>query len=109
MNTENLNEVVELVVYKIKPEMNSVYVNSAIDKFRKLVMSFDGFISYEFYQGCRDSNMFMDYVRWSSVEFAEEAAKQVKILQKAPEYKEYIEAFDSLDIFNHFSHVKTWS
>lgn len=109
MNIEKSNEIIELVVYTIKPEMNSVYVNTAIEKFRKLVMGFEGFISYEFYQSCRSKNIFMDFVRWESLEFAEEAAKQVKILQKSPEYNEYLDSFASLEIFNHFNQVTAWS
>lgn len=109
MNQEKSNEVVELVVYTIKPEMNSVYVSKAIEKFRKLVMGFEGFISYEFYQSSRSKNIFMDFVRWESLEFAEEAAKQVKIHQKIPEYKEYLDSFASLEIFNHFNKIKVWS
>lgn len=109
MNIEKSNEIIELVVYTIKPEMHAIYVNSAIEKFRQLVMSFEGFISYEFYQSSRSENVFMDYVRWSSLECAEEAAKQVKILQKSPEYKEYVDSFESLEIFNHFSQLKAWS
>jgi len=102
-------EVVELVVYKIKPEMNRVYTGRAIEQFRKLVMGFDGFISYEFYQGCRDENTFMDLVRWTSLECAEEAARQVKILQKSPEYADYLNSFESLEIFSHFGLKKAWS
>ena len=109
MNIEKSNEIIELVVYTIKPEMNAIYVNSAIEKFRQLVMSFEGFISYEFYQSSRNENVFMDYVRWSSLECAEEAAKQVKILQKSPEYKEYVDSFESLEIFNYFSQLKAWN
>ena len=109
MNLEKSSEVVELVVYTIKPEMNRVYVNTAIEEFRKLVMGFEGFISYEFYQSSRNRNVFMDFVRWESLKFAEEAAKQVKILQKAPEYEEYLDSFASLEIFNHFNQVKAWN
>lgn len=108
MNIEKSNDIVELVIYTIKPEMNSIYVNTAIEKFRKLVMSFDGFISYEFYQSSRSENVFMDFVRWESLEFAEKAAKQVKILQQASEYKDYLDSFESLEIFNHFNKVKAW-
>jgi len=51
----------------------------------------------------------MDFVRWESLEFAEQAAKQVKIIQKTPEYEEYLDSFASLEIFNHFNQAKTWS
>jgi len=51
----------------------------------------------------------MDFVRWESFEFAEQAAKQVKIIQKTPEYEEYLDSFASLEIFNHFNQAKTWS
>ena len=40
MNIEKPNEIVELVVYTIKPEMKSAYVNVTIENFHKLVMSF---------------------------------------------------------------------
>lgn len=109
VNDPNVGEVVELVVYKIKAEMSQVYINSAIEEFRKLVMGFEGIISYEFFQSSRGDNVFMDYVRWSSLGCAENAARQVKILQQSPEYKEYLDSFESLEIFNHFTKLDEWT
>lgn len=65
--------IVELVVYGIKPNATEKYVAETIDSFRKLVMSFDGFISYQFFQGCKDKQLFMDFVLWDSLENAEKA------------------------------------
>ena len=105
---ENPKEVIELVVYRIKPEQKARYVQTAIESFRQLVMGFEGFISYGFYGGSRDENLFMDFVRWQSLEHAENAAQQVKIIQQQPAYKDYLAAFEKLEIFNHFNNLKFW-
>ncbi len=56
--------IAEIVVYKIKPEVTENYKTEIIDFFRKLVMSFDRFISYQFFQSCRSEQTFMDLVLW---------------------------------------------
>ena len=101
--------IVEVVVYKIKPETTEKYATEIIDFFRKLVMSFDGFISYEFFQSCRDEQTFMDLVLWDSLKNAEIAAKRVKEIQKGKEFKDYIESFDKVEIFNHFEPISLWT
>jgi heme-degrading monooxygenase HmoA len=65
-------------------------------------MSFDGFISYEFFQGCKDHEVFMDLVLWDSLENAEIAALKVKEIQKESDFKEYINSFEKVEIFNYF-------
>lgn len=106
MRTEKY--IAELVVYKIKPEAEKKYITVIIDHFRKLVMSFDGFISYEFFQSCRDSLTFMDLVLWDTLENAENAAKKVKEIQHDKSFKDYIESFEKVEIFNHFQLLNLW-
>jgi len=100
--------ITELVVYKIKPETAEKYAAEIIDHFRKLVMSFDGFISYEFLQSCRDRLFFMDLVLWDTLENAENAAKKVKEIQKEERYKDYLESFEKVKIFDHFKPISLW-
>jgi hypothetical protein len=33
----------------------------------------------------------------------------VKVVQQKPEYKDYLDAFEKLEIFSHFSLLKSWS
>ncbi|RSC92877.1 antibiotic biosynthesis monooxygenase family protein [Tenacibaculum singaporense] len=106
MNTEKY--IAELVVYKIKPETTEKYTTEIIDFFRKLVMSFDGFISYEFLQSCKDDHTFMDLVLWDTLENAEITAKKVKEIQKGDKFKDYIESFEKVEIFNHFKPINLW-
>ena len=101
--------IVELVVYKIKSEETEKYTTEIINSFRKLVMSFDGFISYHFFQNCQDSQMFMDFVLWDSLENAELAAKKVKEIQKGDDFKDYLKSFDKVEIFNHFKPINHWT
>lgn len=106
------DEVVELVVYRIKPDAKAEYVDNAIERFRRMVMAFEGFQRYDFYEGCREQNLFMDFVVWDTLEHAEAAAKAVKAvkeIQKAPEYASYLEAFEKLEVFAHFKRLKSWS
>ena len=100
--------IAELVVYRIKSKATEKYVTEAIDYFRKLVMSFNGFVSYQFFQGCRDNQIFMDLVLWDSLENAEMASKKVKIIQKGEGFKDYIESFEKVEIFNHFKPMNLW-
>ena len=100
MRIEKSSEVVEIVIYTIKPEMSAKYVDTIIGKVRELVSGFEGFISFEFYQSSADEYKFMDHVRWSTLECAENAAKQFKAIQQAPEYKEYLDSFESLEILS---------
>ena len=103
------DEVVELVVYRIKRDAKESYVTQAIERFRHMVMQFDGFQRYEFFQGCREQNLFMDFVIWDSLAHAEAAAKAVKEIQKAPEFAPYVGAFEKLEIFAHFQKLRSWA
>ncbi|NVJ97401.1 MAG: antibiotic biosynthesis monooxygenase [Alphaproteobacteria bacterium] len=103
------NSIVEIVVYRIKADAREAYVSEALERFRKLVMSFDGFIRYDVFEGCRDKNEFVDFVQWESLEQAEAAAKAVKQLQQAPEYANYLTAFEKLDIFTHVRKIRSWA
>ena len=106
MSTEK--HITELVVYKIKPETKEKYITEIIDHFRKLVMSFDGFISYEFFQSCGDNLTFMDLVLWDTLEHAEDASKKVKEIQKEKDFKDYMESFEKVEIFHHFKPISLW-
>lgn len=108
MKNETLDNVVELVVYKIKPECVEKYSTEIIDFFRKTVMSLKGFISYEFFQNCKNENLFMDIVYWDTLENAENAAKTVKEIQKGEDFMDYINAFNGVEIFSHFKPLKKW-
>ena len=104
----NQSAIVELVVYRIKPEMQDAYVTEAIEVFRKMVMKFDGFIRYDFYQNAKDANLFMDFVQWQTLEQAEAAAEAVKSIQQAPEFAGYLAAFEKLEMFSHFNPLQSW-
>ena len=103
------NCIAEVVIYKIKPNTTEKYATEIIDFFRKLIMSFDGFISYEFFQGCKNNSIFMDLVLWDSLENAEIAALKVKEIQKEADFKEYIDSFEKVEIFNHFKPINLWT
>lgn len=95
-------KVVELVIYKLKPEAAKGYVNSYFEEFKKLVQSMDGFIEYKFYQSAHDEYQFMDFVMWESLDFAQNARSMVKEIQQTDEFKQYIDSFESLIVFDHF-------
>jgi hypothetical protein len=106
---DNNRKTVKLVVYKIKPQFSEKYVSEIIELFRKEVMLFEGFISFAFFQGCIDKYTFMDFVFWDSLENAESASEKVKHIQQNENFKEYINAFEKVEIFTDFNLLNMWN
>lgn len=104
----NQGKTVKLFVYKIKPQFSEKYVSEIIDLFRKEVMLFEGFISFAFFQGCINKYTFMDFVCWNSLENAEIASKKLKQIQQNENFKEYINAFENVEIFTDFNLMNIW-
>ena len=107
--TMNSDTVMELVVYRLKPNAIDQYVEQDIDEFRRLVMSLDGCTSYHLLRACRDDGIFADIVVWESLDVAEAAAKAVNELQKAPKFCRYLAAFENLELFTHLRPIRSWS
>jgi len=95
--------VVEVVIYDIKPEFIEEYRQFHLPKFRQLVESFEGMISYETLSSCNELSKHIDLVKWKDLKSAVKAAEMVKTIQQSDEFSGYLEAFESVSIFHHFS------
>ncbi|UXX77769.1 hypothetical protein N7E81_10345 [Reichenbachiella carrageenanivorans] len=99
------DQVVELVIYKIKPNQVENYQSKIIHHFRELVKSFDGMIGYKTYCAIKEEGLFVDQVEWRDLASAEFAAEKVKEMQDDEIYAPYLSAFEEVKFFLHLKHV----
>lgn len=99
------DKVLELVVYKIKPEQIQSYQDKTLNQFRELVKSFQGVLSYQTFHSVKEDGLFVDQVEWENLECAEFAAHKVKQVQKDETFGHYLSAFEEIQMFHHFKKV----
>ncbi|MEO9964993.1 MAG: hypothetical protein ABJF11_04345 [Reichenbachiella sp.] len=99
------DQVMELVIYKIKPNQVENYQTKIIHHFRELVKSFDGMLGYRTYHAVKEEGLFVDQVEWKNIECAEFAAEKVKEMQQDETYSPYLSAFEEVKFFLHVKHV----
>lgn len=99
------DQVMELVIYKIKPHQVENYQSNIIYHFRELVKSFDGMLDYQTYCVIKEQGLFVDQVAWKNMDCAEFAAKKIKEMQDDELYAPYLSAFDEVQFFAHLKHV----
>lgn len=90
--------VYELVVYKIKNEYAANY-NEVLDAAREHIRKFPGMIEHQTFRSSEDNLMFMDLVKWNSLEEALEAAKK---LEQMKELAPFMAAFEEIKFMDHF-------
>lgn len=98
-----MSHCLELVIYHIKPELITTYQEHDLPKFRSLVKSQTGFISYKTYLNCEQQNIHLDLVTWNNLENATAAAAHIKKLQQSTKYQNYLNAFEKVSMFQHFT------
>ncbi|TQV88106.1 antibiotic biosynthesis monooxygenase family protein [Aliikangiella coralliicola] len=98
--------ILEVVIYQIKPAHLKNYQQHGLPKFKKLVKSMDGFHSYQTLASCNQQGLLIDLVRWKSLEHAVIAAESVQKIQNSPDYANYLDAFEKVNIFHHFQSLK---
>ena len=101
-----MKPIIEVVIYHIKPDYVDSYQQSDLLRFRALVASLKGFRSYHTYQSCNQSTYHLDLVEWDSIEDAVAAAQSVQKMQRSPQYKDYLNAFDKVETFHHFKTIE---
>lgn len=98
--------IIEVVIYHIKPDYIDSYQQLDLLRFRSLVENLKGFRCYHTYQSCNQSTYHLDLVEWDSIEDAVVAAQSVQKMQQSPQFKDYLEAFDKVEVFHHFKSIK---
>ncbi|MCW8877558.1 MAG: hypothetical protein OQJ89_15235 [Kangiellaceae bacterium] len=99
------NQVLEIVVYQIKSEYIDEYRRFHLPKFKRLVSSFDGMLSYDTMVSCNEMATHVDLVKWKDLASALKAAEMVKTIQQSDEFSGYLKAFEKVVLFHHFSSV----
>jgi quinol monooxygenase YgiN len=102
MDKKILDNVVELVVYKIKADKMDSFP-AILDSVRNELSKMKGFISYSTYLSNKTERKFIDFVLWDTMENALEGAK---LFSKLPEVKPFAECFEENIMFEHFAQYK---
>ena len=95
--------VYELVVYKIKPEYSENY-DDILESARTCIMKFPGILEYQTFRSSENDRVFMDLVKWTSLENATNAAAQ---LEKIKELAPFMAAFEEIKLMDHFELFNT--
>ncbi len=90
--------VYELVVYKIKKDYEDNY-HEVLAKARGHIQKLPGLIEYQTFRSAEHTTVFMDLVKWNSIEEALDAAKKV---EKMKELAEFMKAFEEIKFMDHF-------
>lgn len=90
--------IYELVVYKIKGEYKETY-DEVLQEARKTILNFPGLIEHQTFRSSENDLVFMDLVKWSTLELALEAAKKLETMK---ELAPFMAAFEEIKIMDHF-------
>lgn len=92
------NEVIELVVYKVKAEHKSDF-QGVLDDARQHIMEFSGMLEYRTFRSAKNERLFIDMVRWNNLENALEAAQKA---EKMTELAPFFSVFEEIKFMDHF-------
>jgi quinol monooxygenase YgiN len=95
--------VFELVVYKIKSEYAQSY-DEVLEAAREYILKFPGIIEYQTFRSSENSLVFMDLVKWNSLEEALDASKKLETMK---ELAPFMAAFEEIKFIDHFELFNT--
>jgi len=90
--------VVELVVYKVKSELKDDF-HDILEQARMHIQSLPGMVEYNTFRSTSNELVFIDIVKWESLETATDAAKKV---EKMKELAPFMNAFEEVKFMDHF-------
>lgn len=93
---ENANEILEVVVYKIKPQYLDTYT-LRLDELHALMKNLKGFISIQTFQSQDVRTQFVDQCLWESLTDAQKAAQDVNAM---PEFQIFFAMMDTVIYFD---------
>ena len=94
----NDTKVYEIVVYRIKAEYRNNF-EEVLQEARNCIMKFPGMIEHQTYRSSENELLFMDLVKWNSLEMAKSAAAQ---FEKIEELGPFMQAFEEIKFMEHF-------
>ncbi len=92
------NEIVELVVYRVKSnpsENKHIVIDQTNDGLAKL----DGYLGRKVYQSTEDNYLLLDFVTWDNLDNAISAAKN---MGKIHELGSFVKLIEKTEVFEHF-------
>ena len=94
-------EVVELAIYKVRPDQLANYP-AARAQMRAALKALSGYRSGHTFQAVSDATIFVDYFTWAGLEDAQEAARQIEHLAEA---QDFLQTIDSILVYHHLTFV----
>lgn len=95
----------EIVVYRIKPDQVSNFVENGLKELQTCVSGFNGVLSYNTLRSAKDHLIFVDLVEWDSLSNAEKASKQMESKMKNGELPLMVASFEKVEFFDHFNSI----
>ena len=99
------DKVLELVVYKIKPNQIKQFQTETLTNIKELIKNFQGMLNYATYYSVKEEGLFVDHVEWENLECAEFAAGRIKELRREEPFSHYFSAFEEVILFHHLKYV----
>ncbi|WP_162555790.1 antibiotic biosynthesis monooxygenase family protein [Reichenbachiella versicolor] len=98
-------QVLELVVYKIKKDQIKNFQQELLQHMRDLMKNMEGMIEYKTFSSVSEDGVFVDQVRWEDLECAELASAKVKLLEKEEPFASIFGSFEEVKFFQHLKKV----
>lgn len=99
------DQIVELVVYKVKQGLAGNFTQDILPKFQQLVKSFGGVVSYQTYGSVGKSGLYADSITWDSAASAKGAAAKFDELKTQGKHTELMDFFEEVILMDHFKPI----
>ncbi|MFY0627723.1 MAG: hypothetical protein JXR07_15605 [Reichenbachiella sp.] len=99
------DQILELVVYKIKPDQIKNFEESKLLEFRHLIKDLEGLVHYETFSALNQEGLFIDQVEWEDMGCAKRASEKIKILQDEEPFVSIFKSFEEVKLFQHFKKI----
>ena len=98
-------QVLELVMYKVKADQIKNFEESKLHQLRDLIKEFEGLISYETFGEVNEEGLYVDQVLWRDLGCATRAAEKVKLLENDEPFASIFSVFEEMKFCQHFKKV----
>ena len=91
--------IMELVVYKIKPEANKGYID-VLKAVQEELKKMQGFVSYKTLKSVESEGLYTDMVEWKTLDDAKVAAAEIE--QRKP-FEHFLKSFQHIITMDHYT------
>lgn len=97
--------VKELVVYRIKPDQVTNFLDKGLTELQSCVSGFPGMLGHKTLRSAKDHSIFVDWVEWDSLSSAEKASEKMDSKMKNGELPVMVASFEKVEFFDHFNSI----